>query len=247
MFSGILKNSHSFQQASPDARVSPTFERPSFSNHESPAVSAERPGIQRELSEKEITQMNTELNAGGGHRRNSSNPRGSMSRRQSSQSNIMDGGPEEHGARLKWDEANLYLNEGQMGGKMKIDEPKTPYAKQYDPTDDDEEVSNINANELAVDELDMEQSKGKKSREADIPGLELGEPEMEPLSQAESDGERKVMVDSQMDIDDVGHHGEENEANMSREEREKHRKFEQMRKKHYEMKDIKGLLGYDDC
>lgn len=200
----------------------------------------------RELSEKEITQMNTELNAGNGHRRNSSNPRSSVSRRQSGQSNSgLDGEHDESGTRLKWDEANLYLNEGQMGGKMKINEPKTPYAKQYDPTEDDQDVNTINAEDLAVDELEMEKSKRpKKAKEEDIPGLELGEPEMDPKGRRESDGDRKVTVDTDsMDVDGRSH-GEETEADMTMEEREKHKKFEAMRKKHYEMKNIKGLLGY---
>lgn len=192
--------------------------------------------------------MNTEINAGGagGHRRTSSNPgRGSMSRRQSNQDSTMtDGGFEESGMRLKWDEANLYLNEGQMGGKMKIDEPKTPYAKQYDPIEDEDEIANINANDIAVDELEMDKSRsGKKSKEADIPGLDLGEPEMEAAPRRGSDGERKVIVDESMDVDDHGHHGEEGDVNMSVEDKEKHRKFEEMRKKHYEMRNVKGLLG----
>lgn len=199
----------------------------------------------RELSEKEITQMNTEINAGGSHRRNSSNPRGSMSRRQSSQSGGADGGEhEESGQRLKWDEANLYLNEGQMGGKMKIDEPKTPYAKQYEPEEDDEEIDNINAQEIAVDELDMEKGKpARKSREVDIPGLDLGEPEMDlDRGRRESDGEKRVLVNSDdMDVDGA-RHGED-EEHMTSEEKEKHRAFEAMRKKHYEMKNIKNLLG----
>jgi len=152
--------------------------------------------------------------------------------------------------RLKWDEANLYLNEGQMGGKMKIDEPKTPYVKQYDPTDEDDEPSNINTDEIAVDELEMEKermSRGKKDKETDIPDIDIGEPEMEPvptgLTRRESDGERKVEMEDQMDVDDRGHHGEDEEG-MSREELAKHRKFEEARKRHYEMKNIKNLLGY---
>lgn len=197
----------------------------------------------RELSEKEITQMNTELNAGNGHRRNSSNPRGSVSRRQSSTSNV-DAVHDENNMRLKWDEANLYLNEGQMGGKMKIDEPKTPFVHQYNPLEDEEETSTLNASELAVDELDMEKQKHppRKARESDIPGLDLGEPEMES-SRRESDGDRRVTVETDdMDVDG-GHHGEEREEDMSREERDKHKKFEQMRKKHYEMSNVKDLLG----
>ena len=148
--------------------------------------------------------------------------------------------------RLKWDEANLYLNEGQMGGKMKIDEPKTPYAKTYDPLEDEEEISNINTDDIAVDELDeLERTRsGKKSKEVDIPGLDLGEPEMDvDMARRESDSERKVMVGEGMDIDDRGHHGEAKEEDMSREDWEKHQKFEKLRKKHYEMKNIKELLG----
>lgn len=209
----------------------------------------------RELSEKELTQMNTEMNAGNGHRRNSGNPRGSISRRQSSQSgnaaSATNGQHEEGSMRLKWDEANLYLNEGQMGGKMKIDEPKTPYAGTYDPAEDDDEIATINAEELNVDELDMSKAKprgrktsGSRSREGEIPGLDLGEPEMDPLVRRESDGERKVHVDQDQPMDDQGHHGED--ENMTVDEREKHKKFEEMRKKHYEMKNIKNLLGHSE-
>lgn len=125
---------------------------------------------------------------------------------------------------------------------MKIDEPKTPYAGHYDPTQDEEETSAINANEVMVDELDQKASNKKRNaKESDIPGLDLGEPEMES-SNPHLDGERRVIMDpDQMDIDGA-RHGEE-PANMSKEEAEKHRKFEQMRKKHYEMKNVKDLLG----
>lgn len=189
----------------------------------------------RELSEKEIVQMNTELNAGGAQRRNSSNPRGSVSRRQSSNS----GSHEEPNPRLKWDEANLYLNEGQMGGKMKIDEPKTPFVKQYDPSEDEAEISALNAEQLNVDELDM--SKPRAKRESEIPGLDLGEPEME-RKQSNGSEEKKVLVEKN-GVDPAGGKHDGDETGMTGEELEKHRKFEEMRKKHYEMKDVKSLLG----
>ena len=193
--------------------------------------------------------MNTEANAGAGHRRTSSTPRSGVSRRQSSQSGVtndLDTDPQ--GQRLKWDEANLYLNEGQMGGKMKIDEPKTPYAKQYDPTEDEDTIASINASEIAVDELDM--AKARHSKEVDIPDIDIGEPEMEAQTtthRRQSDSERRVIVNDEMDIDGgSNHHGEEAMANMTLEEREKHQKFEAMRKKHYEMKNIKSLLGHSE-
>jgi len=201
--------------------------------------------------------MNTEINMGDAmQRRNSSNPRSSLGRRQSSQSNsdghAVDGAEfDESGTRLKWDEANLYLNEGQMGGKMKIDEPKTPFAKQYDPAEDEEELANINAQDIAVDELEMDRSRktgrAGAARTSEIPGLDLGEPELaaEPShARRESSGERRVHVDSDyMDVDGA-RHGEDVTDNMTNEEREKHRKFEQLRRKHYEMRNIKNLLGY---
>ena len=165
---------------------------------------------------------------------------------------------------MKWDEANLYLNEGQMGGKMKIDEPKTPFQRNYDPAEDESEMSALDAKDLNVDELDMERAgsetglpKAKpesRKRESEIPDLEIGEPEMEPASAAngpgepsiarrESEGERRATIDADsMDIDG-GRHGEE-ESEMTKDELKKHREFEQMRKKHYEMKNIKNLLGY---
>jgi protein phosphatase inhibitor 2 len=224
-----------------------------------PAGTGERPSMPaRELSEKEIVQMNTEINAGNGHRRNSSNPRSSVSRRQSSQSGSLENGQvdeehDEHGMRLKWDEANLYLNEGQMGGKMKIDEPKTPFVRSSDYPDDEEETTNLNAQDIAVDELEMSKSsKNKNGHTEDVPDLDIGEPEMEtqagPLSQRrESDSDRRVTVGSGdgMDIDGL-HHGE-HEEDMSTDELAKHRKFEQMRKKHYEMKNIKNLLGHPEA
>ncbi|GAB7350989.1 hypothetical protein MBLNU459_g1485t1 [Dothideomycetes sp. NU459] len=235
---GILKNS-SYQASSPEQAVA----SPPLAEHV-PAA-AERPGLgNRELSEKEITQLNTEINAGNGQRRNSSNPRGSISRRQSHSDGMDDksGSP-----RLQWDEANLYLNEGQMGGRMKIDEPKTPFVQGYDHSEDDNEPENIDAENIMVDELDQKhvESATKKRRESDIPDLDLGQPEQGMMERRSSDGEKRVMVDAdQMDIDGA-RHGEDF-ANMPEEEREKHKRFEELRKRHYEMKNVKGLLGHDE-
>lgn len=126
---------------------------------------------------------------------------------------------------------------------MKIDEPKTPYAKRYEPEEDEEEVRTLDAEELVVDELDRVEGSRSRTRDSEIPGLNLGEPEIP--SEAVPDqrgrihrsssvkGEKQVVVDASGEDDDREHDG------MVR-----HKEFEEMRKKHYEMKDVKGLLGY---
>ncbi|TKA41105.1 hypothetical protein B0A54_07626 [Friedmanniomyces endolithicus] len=267
---GILKNSSSYQHISSETHVSPTSERTPVAQHQdipsaSPTISApesSRPSIPtREFSEKDITQLNTERNAGE-HRRTNSNPRASLSRRQSSQSGeASEALDNEQGQRLKWDEANLYLNEGQMGGKMKIDEPKTPFVHSQDLLDRDmeEETSTLNPEDLAVDELEMDKSrlkskKGGSAAQNDIPDIDIGQPEMEmqpepapSLPRRESDAlDRKVSLGGDpMDLD--GYHHGEHEETLTGEELEKHRKFEEMRKKHYEMKNIKDLLGHPEA
>jgi protein phosphatase inhibitor 2 len=187
------------------------------------------------MSEKEIVLENTIRNAGA-HRRSSSNPRGSFSRRQSGASPHLD----ENNPQLKWDEANLYLNEQNRDSTMKIDEPKTPYAKQYDPMEDEEEIEMLNAEELKVDELDSKPRRKPKIEE--IPEFDLGEPEVRARAESQTpEGEKRVMVEEDAEGDN-GYHGELL-PNATEAEREKHRKFEELRKKHYEMGNVKDLLG----
>ncbi|TKA81238.1 hypothetical protein B0A55_02376, partial [Friedmanniomyces simplex] len=89
----------------------------------------------------------------------------------------------------------------------------------------------------------------------EIPDIDIGQPEMEmemqtepapSLPRRESDGlDRKVSLGGDpMDLDGM-HHGEHEEA-MTGAELEKHKKFEEMRKRHYEMKNIKDLLGHPE-
>jgi protein phosphatase inhibitor 2 len=144
--------------------------------------------------------------------------------------------------RLKWDEANLYLTEQEKNSTMKIDEPKTPYAKHYDPTEDEDEIRTLDADEIMVDELDKEHvgrsPKSARAKEEEIPGLSLGEPEEavpeQDLAEHAARKEKAVHVK-----------GEEH-VGLSKEEQEKHKKFEQMRRKHYEMKNVANLLGHPD-
>lgn len=171
--------------------------------------------------------------------------------------------------RLKWDEANLYLAEQDRGSRMKITEPKTPYEYGRDlPPEDDEEDVAIDPKYVNVDEVDM--AKGKKKpprhRESEIPGLELGEPEEDYATTGVAADDARIVRGGQENLSREGSRGSSREKHVSvsedpehdggtadegqvgvgmptKEEMEKHRKFEEMRKKHYEMKAIKGLLG----
>ncbi|KAI9776285.1 MAG: hypothetical protein M1835_005552 [Candelina submexicana] len=237
------------QGSPPINQVSPTnaVPTPRSAPHEaSPNLSIDP------TTDKDVTLQNTLQNAG--HRRTSSNARASVSRRQSSAAGVHGTDDEENNPRLKWDEANLYLTEQEKSSTMKIDEPKTPYAKRYDPYEDEAEMRTLDADDLMVDELDKAEGRTGRTKEEMIPGLDIGEPEEALPEQgvgssrmtrlASLKGEKQVVVDPEAD-DGLGGHGEPN-FGESFEEREKHRKFEEMRKKHYEMKDVKGLLGHPE-
>ncbi|WYZ38163.1 hypothetical protein EsH8_III_000077 [Colletotrichum jinshuiense] len=214
---GILKNSY---QKSPP--TSPESEHP--------------------LSEKELTLVNTQYNAG--HRRSSSAARPSGSRRQSSRTPSQQGDEEEQdlesSQRLKWDEANLYLTEQERSSTMKIDEPKTPYAKHYDPAEDpsDDEMQDADA------ERKPRTARVGPRVEDDIPLMSLGEPE-EAVPESES-AKEKALKAVHVDENASAHGDDEDLSHLSPEEREKHRRFEQLRKKHYEMKDVAHLLGHPE-
>lgn len=210
---------------------------------------------------KELTIVNTQYNAG--HRRSSSaaGARPGVSRARTP-SSVHGGSDEDQGQRLKWDEANLYLTEQERSSTMKINEPKTPYAKHYDPaedpSDDDEDMAEpINPNTIDLDRVDgvgsaHAHSHNKRtgaSAEDEIPGLSLGEPEEEvPENEfgesSASQRPRAVHVDSHDSTHDTD--GDAYLVGLSAEEREKHLKFEAMRKKHYEMKNVASLLGHPE-
>ncbi|CAK7216952.1 hypothetical protein SCUCBS95973_002987 [Sporothrix curviconia] len=211
---GILKRSyhHSLPPTSPPATtaaVLPSTEAPDG----------------HPLTDKERTILNTQVNAG--HRRSSSAAR--PSRRSRTPSTVLDHDVGD-GQRLKWDEVNLYLTEQDRTATMKIDEPKTPYAQHYDPSEDPSDDEDMGG------------------------GLSLGEPE-EAVPANEFDAPRarstpKVHVDDseQGSVYEGGsvRDGDDPMAGMSAEEREKHLKFEAMRKKHYEMRNVARLLGHSE-
>ncbi|KAF3281572.1 hypothetical protein TWF173_003709 [Orbilia oligospora] len=284
---GILKN--------PSFSETPPLSTPSRESVPTPhSVTLPEPDHPN-TADKDLTIQNTLQNAG--RRRSSSflgRSNSSSSRRQSLQSrtNSTSGEPGEPGdpsdsPQLKWDEANLYLNEQQKSSTMKITEPKTPYAKTYDPLEDAEEIKRIeaeeaagraegaiaeddipvqllDANKLDVDELDKAKGKdhsggsgpeliGKKPRglfqDDEIPGLDIGEPE-EDLDTLK----HKNLSGKQVVLEDDGKHGgddrEDEDGEVEGEgegsEAKKHKEFMEMRKRHYEMKDVKGLLGHPE-
>ena len=146
--------------------------------------------------------------------------------------------------RLKWDEANLYLTEQEKSSTMKIDEPKTPYAKHYDPAEDDDEMRTLDAQEIVVDELDKAKPTKKHAKEDDIPGLELGEPEEAVPERDSGESERLIRRNSGAKAVHVDESAEE--MSGSQLESEKHKKFEEMRKRHYEMGNVANLLGHPE-
>ncbi|KAF3920269.1 hypothetical protein AA313_de0208495 [Arthrobotrys entomopaga] len=298
---GILKNP-SFSDTPPVSTPAGEIGPSPLSREPSIPHSVTLPEEPAAVSDKDLTIQNTLQNAGRrrsssflGRSNSSSSRRQSLnSRSNSTSSAILPSGGES--PQLKWDEANLYLNEQQKSSTMKITEPKTPYAKTYDPLEDEAEIRRIEAEEagigsstnqrdggegeegdevpvqlldaskLDVDELDKAHGKdhtggsgpeliGTKPRglfEDEIPGLDIGEPE-EDLSTLKS----KTIGGKQVVLEDDGRHGgHDDEADENQNEgvedgekdtgEEKHKHFMELRKKHYEMKNVKGLLGHPE-
>ena len=253
---GILKNSF---RRSPPAR--PDVPSPEQAVRTSPLAHTVTAQTASSTPEQDLTLQNTLQNAG--HRRNSSmDPRVDVSRRQSSNAGLSSVENGDENIRLRWDEANLYLTEQEKSSTMKIDEPKTPYAKRYEPDEDEEEMRTLDAQELKVDELDKirEGRRSQRTKEAEIPGLDIGEPEedvsvtggeeedrIQRLRSASGSAERSgssslgrtgsVKGEKSVVVDDEAPDGKGHDGNV------RHKDFEEMRKKHYEMKDVKGLLG----
>lgn len=130
--------------------------------------------------------------------------------------------------RLKWDEANLYLTEQEKDSKMKITEPKTPYAPQYDPAEDAEDLAMLDTMATTANghASHSQAHTSAMSKTTDIPSLELGEAEQE--MDVDTAPKRKVSVSNLPPSDD-----EDDAGSRTPEEAAKHRKFEEMRKQHY--------------
>jgi protein phosphatase inhibitor 2 len=97
--------------------------------------------------------------------------------------------------RLKWDEANLYLTEQQKSSTMKITEPKTPYARRYDPAEDPSDDEGVSVDQMQVDHPEGTEESVMTGID-DIPGLDLGEPaeELPPPCSDENEDESQLDV-----------------------------------------------------
>lgn len=243
---GILKNA-SFQRSPP---LSPTAPAPAVAAAAAPTPPPPFPASpERRLSEKELTIENTKINAG--HRRSSSaagSSRPAGSRRPSSRTPSVADPNEEQDPRIKWDEANLYLTEQERTSTMKITEPKTPYAKHYDPAEDPSDDEDHAAPPGEGGSSSSARSTKRIGHEDDIPDMSLGEPEEAvpeiPADEVEMAHKKRKHSGSRVHVDDEAVEGET--AGLSEEELEKHRRFEEMRKKHYEMKGVANLLGHPE-
>lgn len=120
---------------------------------------------------------------------------------------------------LKWNEANLYLNEQEKSATMKISEPKTPFqgsvgdSEYYKPDDDDDDIPPLDG----ADEFMLGEAAAPDS------GLD-------PTIQSS-----RIIVDEK-EARASQENSEEEEEEVEETPEEKHKRFEEMRKNHYFMK-----------
>jgi protein phosphatase inhibitor 2 len=153
--------------------VSPEMKRPTSSSSQPQQSSHYRsphgpstppPVINGDLYSREMLHSNTSANAALGHS-------------QLHHSHLAPHTPSTTSStspRLKWDEANLYLTEQQKSSTMKINEPKTPYTRRYDPSEDPSDDEGVE--QMQVDNPQGTTDDSIMAGIDDIPGLDLGEP-----------------------------------------------------------------------
>lgn len=143
--------------------------------------------------------------------------------------------------RLQWNKRNLEENEitKQQFQDIHVDEPKTPYQGAVDPEgeyyrDDDEEDDDDNNNEgpSGIPPL---------PNDAELDDFTLGEPEYAIDDSEEKSAKVNETHDVHMADDPVqSNEDEEDEEELDEEAAKalKHKKFEEMRKKHYNLREM---------
>ena len=162
----ILKNAAQ-RHISPELKRQTTPpSQPQQSSHyrSPPGPSTPPPIINGDLYSREMLHSNTSANAALGHS-------------QQHHSHLAPHTPSTTSStspRLKWDEANLYLTEQQKSSTMKINEPKTPYTRRYDPSEDPSDDEGVE--QMQIDNPEGTTDDSIMAGIDDIPGLDLGEP-----------------------------------------------------------------------
>jgi hypothetical protein len=174
----ILKNA-------PQRHISPETKR-RYSSTQSQQTPFPSSLVNGDLFSKEILHNNTAANAALGHHQHHHQAPPTTPSTTSSTS-----------PRLKWDEANLYLTEQQKSSTMKITEPKTPYARRYDPSEDPSDDEGVLGDQMQVDHPEGVEESVMAGID-DIPGLDLGEPaeELPPPCNTENEDESHPDDDS---------------------------------------------------
>ncbi|KAG0669537.1 hypothetical protein C6P45_003608 [Maudiozyma exigua] len=128
--------------------------------------------------------------------------------------------------RLQWNGKNLADNEvaKQQYADIHIDEPKTPYQGAVDPEgeyyrDDDEDEDNDN--------------NGAIPKVPDLDDFTLGEPEYDIQDTVNNDEGVEVHMSCEDDEQQ-----EDDELDEARAKELRHKKFEEMRKKHYDLREM---------
>ena len=142
--------------------------------------------------------------------------------------------------RLQWNRKNLADNEvaKQQYADIHIDEPKTPYQGAVDPQgeyyrddDEDEDAENNGSN-----------NRGGIPNVPELDDFTLGEPEYDIQEIANNDEDVEVHMGGE---DDEGQDDDELDEAEAKELR--HKKFEEMRKKHYDLREMfKNRKSYEN-
>ncbi|SMN20413.1 similar to Saccharomyces cerevisiae YMR311C GLC8 Regulatory subunit of protein phosphatase 1 (Glc7p), involved in glycogen metabolism and chromosome segregation [Maudiozyma saulgeensis] len=139
--------------------------------------------------------------------------------------------------RLQWNKRNLAENEvtKQQYSDIHIDEPKTPYQGAVDPQgeyyrdDDDEDNNEDNNNDDGTHRV------GGLPNVSDLDDFTLGEPEYDLKDTADNNDVEVHMADDNDGNEDVE---SEDELDEAKAKELRHKKFEEMRKKHYDLREM---------
>ncbi|CCD26828.1 PP1-complex regulatory subunit GLC8 NDAI_0I02600 [Naumovozyma dairenensis CBS 421] len=150
----------------------------------------------------------------------------------------------EQDERLQWNQKNLNENEitKQQFQDIHIDEPKTPYQGAVDPAG---EYYRVDEDDLADDKAFNGNgiTNINPGDDDDFNDFSLGEPEFKiDQTGGQFDGDDRIEEEHvSMKQDDDGNQNDENvndDDDEAAEKEAKHRRFEEMRKKHYNLKEV---------